>query len=97
MLARILRPCLAVLLALACVPAWARSATALIARVVTPVAEMESVRVRLDWPAQASHGQLVLQASHVRATDLRYRFNDLTRPDVARCSARRARVGAAKG
>ncbi len=85
MLARILRPWLLLLPVLACTPAWARSANASIARVVTPVATMEGVRVRLDWPAQARQGQLVLRARRVQAADLGYRFDDLT----WRCPLRR--------
>ena len=83
---RILRRSLVVLLALACAPAWARSASARIERVVTPVAVMEGVRARLDWPATATQGQLTLQARQVRATDLGYRFENL----VWRCPLRRA-------
>ena len=38
---------------LACGPACARVAEARIARVVTPVAVLEGVRLRVDWPAGA--------------------------------------------
>jgi len=62
---------------LACGPACARVAEARIARVVTPVAVLEGVRLRLDWPAGASQGQLTMQARSVRADDLGYRFRDL--------------------
>ena len=55
----------------------ARTATARIARVTTAVATLEGVRVQLDWPAQASHGTLRLQATRVEAPDLGYRFRNL--------------------
>ena len=57
--------------------AHARALAARIARVVTPVATLEGVQVRLDWPAQAASGQLRLQARRVIAPDLGYRFADL--------------------
>ncbi len=57
--------------------AQARSATARIARVVTPAATLEGVRVRLDWPASAASGELRLQAARLDAPDLGYRFRDV--------------------
>lgn len=86
MLSRILRPCCWLVLGLlASGPAWARTAQARIARVSTPVATLEGVQVRLDWPAQATQGQLMLRARSVRADDLGYRFRDL----AWRCPLRR--------
>uniref|UniRef100_UPI001CFC0157 hypothetical protein n=1 Tax=Luteimonas panaciterrae TaxID=363885 RepID=UPI001CFC0157 len=60
------------------VPADARVLTAKIARVTTPVATLQGVRVRLDWPAQAARGDLTLSAEQVDAHDLGYRFRHLT-------------------
>ena len=57
--------------------AAARSATARITRVVTPVAMLEGVQVRLDWPAGAPSGQLRLRATRLDAPDLGYRFRNL--------------------
>ncbi|MGY0503750.1 hypothetical protein [Luteimonas sp. e5] len=57
--------------------AEARSARASIARVSTPLASMQGVRVQLDWPADASEGVLRLQAREVVAADLGYRFRDV--------------------
>jgi hypothetical protein len=48
-----------------------------IARVETAVATLQQVRVRLDWPADAPHGELQLGAKHVDAADLGYRWHDL--------------------
>ncbi len=59
------------------VPAHARVASAHIARVSTPVAVLEDVDVRLDWPPGASAGELSLRAGRVRADDLGYRWRDL--------------------
>ncbi len=61
----------------ALVPAQARVAQAKIARVVTPVATLEGVQVRLEWPAQAKQGVLRLQAARADAPDLGYRFQSL--------------------
>ena len=58
-------------------PAMARTADARIARVTTPVATLEGVRVRLDWPATATQGRLRLQADAVHAADLGYHFRQL--------------------
>lgn len=59
------------------VPAQARVAGAHIARVSTPVAVLEDVEVRLDWPADATVGELSLRAGRVRADELGYRWRDL--------------------
>ncbi|KAF1707220.1 hypothetical protein CSC73_13250 [Pseudoxanthomonas sacheonensis] len=56
----------------------ARTASARIARVVTPVATLQGVTVRLDWPDAAETGRLTLTANRVTAPDLGYRFDDLT-------------------
>lgn len=58
-------------------PAHGRVAQARIARVVTPVATLEGVQVRLDWPAQAKQGVLRLQATRADAPELGYRFQSL--------------------
>lgn len=60
-----------------------------IARVTTPVASLEGVRVQLDWPAHAKQGALRLQAARVDALDLGYRFRDLD----WRCPLRRDAQG----
>jgi hypothetical protein len=57
--------------------AQARTLQARIARVSTAVATFEDVGVRLDWPAQAAHGELVLTARQVEADGLGYRFRNL--------------------
>lgn len=63
---------------LACaLPAQARTMSAKIARVTTPVATLEGVEVRLDWPADAATGELRLRAARVDAPDLGYRFRAL--------------------
>jgi hypothetical protein len=59
-------------------PAQARILSAQIARISTPVASLEQVSVRLEWPADAQAGQLTLSAKRVVAPDLGYRFDDLT-------------------
>src|SRR5690606_22282496 len=78
-------PTLALLSALAAtVAAWpvpgraqARVADASIARVVTAVATLEGVRVRLAWVPGADSGELSVHAARVDATDLGYRYRDL--------------------
>lgn len=66
-------------LLLACMgPAQARILTAKIARVGTAVATLEGVAVRLDWPAQASQGELILTARRVSAPDLGYRYANVS-------------------
>ncbi len=79
MLLRILRPWWWLALGLlACGPAWARAVEARIARVSTPMATLEGVQVRLDWPADAAQGQLSLRVKRVTASDLGYRFQNLS-------------------
>ncbi|HEY0501983.1 MAG TPA: hypothetical protein VGD42_00695 [Lysobacter sp.] len=76
----ILRLLLACLVCAACTfagAASARSAQARIAAIRTPVATLEGVQVRLDWPANAPQGRLHLQARRVDAPELGYRFRDL--------------------
>ncbi|QNP40998.1 translocation/assembly module TamB domain-containing protein [Lysobacter solisilvae (ex Woo and Kim 2020)] len=51
--------------------------TARIAQVTTPVATLQGVEVRLDWPQAAPQGTLHLRARRVDAPDLGYRFADL--------------------
>lgn len=58
--------------------AAARSAQARIAAIRTPVATLEGVHVRLDWPAGSAQGRLHLQAGRVDAPELGYRFRDLS-------------------
>ena len=57
--------------------AQARTLQARIARVESAVATLDKVRVRLDWPADATEGRLTLQAAAVEAPDLGYRWRDL--------------------
>src|SRR5687768_4336645 len=65
-------------LLLACMGvAEARTMQARIAKVTTGVATLEGVGVRLDWPAQAPQGELVLTARRVDGNDLGYHFRDL--------------------
>lgn len=65
-------------LLLACIgPAPARTLTAKIAKVTTAVATLEGVTVRLDWPAQATQGELTLTARRIAAPDLGYRYADV--------------------
>ena len=56
----------------------ARTLRARIARVVTPVAILQEVTVRLEWPEAAESGRLTLTAKRVTAPDLGYRFDHLT-------------------
>ncbi|HSR64244.1 MAG TPA: hypothetical protein VLM17_01395, partial [Xanthomonadaceae bacterium] len=72
-------PCIALCATalLAAMPAQARTLQARIARVGTPVATLEQVRVRLDWPDGAASGRLSLQAARVDAPELGYHFRDL--------------------
>ena len=58
-------------------PTHARSLGARIARVTTPVAALQDVRVHLDWPASAQQGVLQLRAGRVDAPDLGYHFRNL--------------------
>lgn len=61
----------------AATPAGARTLQARIAKVTTAVATLEDVGVHLDWPAQATQGELVLTARRLDAPDLGYRYRDL--------------------
>ena len=65
------------LLAMLVAPAQARVMTASIAKVTTGVATMHGVRVRLEWPADAASGQLLLQARRMQAPDLGYEFENV--------------------
>lgn len=58
-------------------PVQARVAQARIAKVATPVATLDKVRVKLDWPDGATAGTLDLWAARVDAPDLGYRYRDL--------------------
>src|SRR5690606_21730204 len=58
--------------------AQARVANASIERVVTAVAVLHDVRVRLAWVPGADAGELTLQAARVEADDLGYRYRDLS-------------------
>src|SRR5688500_16727336 len=69
--------------------AQARVMSARVARVTTPVASLQGVTVRLEWPAAADAGQLVLSAKQAVAPDLGYRFDNLT----WRCPLQRAQGG----
>ena len=57
--------------------AQARVANASIDRVVTAVATLEGVRVRLAWVPGAASGDLTLHAARVDAPDLGYRYRNL--------------------
>ncbi|GAB3354848.1 hypothetical protein GCM10027430_22100 [Lysobacter tyrosinilyticus] len=69
--------CMVWLAALAAGPAHARSLQARIAKVTTPVATLQDVSIRLDWPEAAAQGELRLRAGRVEAPDLGYRFRNL--------------------
>ena len=80
MLPSMSRPMVTLLLLLACAAsqaAHARTLQARIERVTTAVATLDQVQVRLDWPANASQGELTLTAEAVDAPDLGYHFRDL--------------------
>jgi hypothetical protein len=88
MLPSMSRPMVTLLVLLACLTSRAadgRTLQAKIARVTTAVATLDQVRVRLDWPADATHGELVLTARAVDAPDLGYHYRDL----AWRCALRR--------
>ena len=70
----ILLACLALL---APALAGARTLQARVARVATPVATLEQVRMRVDWAADATSGELQLWAARVDAPDFGYRWRDL--------------------
>lgn len=65
------------LLALVCLPAPARTLTAQINRIDSPVASLDGVTVRLEWPASAPQGELQLQAQNIDSPTLGYRFEDV--------------------
>jgi hypothetical protein len=69
--------CVLWLAAFAAGPVHARSLGARIAQVTTPVANLQGVRVHLDWPASATQGTLSLRAARVDAPELGYHFRDL--------------------
>ena len=58
-------------------PADARSLHARIARVTTAVATMQGVDARLDWPADAEAGDLVIRTDRIDAPDLGYHYRDI--------------------
>mgnify|MGYP006972342504 FL=1 len=69
---------LPVLLGLAAaMPAEARSLHARIARITTAVATLEGVDARLDWPADADAGDLVISAQKADAPDLGYHVRNI--------------------
>jgi hypothetical protein len=82
---RIITASLGLLAALGAAQVQARGMQARIDRVVTPVATLQQVRVRVDWPAGGSTGDLQLWAGRVDAPDLGYRYRDL----YWRCPLRR--------
>lgn len=55
----------------------ARSASVRIAQVTTAVATLHDVRVRLDWPDGAAHGDLRVSAGRIDADGLGYHLRDL--------------------
>ena len=81
------------LLAMAALPAQARTATARIERVAVAGVELEDVVVRLRWPAGAPQGELQVDAGRVEADGFGYRFDRVrwrcplsrTAPDGWRC------------
>ena len=58
-------------------PADARSLHARIARITTAVATMQGVDARLDWPADAEAGDLVIRAQEIDAPDLGYHYRSI--------------------
>ena len=63
----------------------ARALVARVASVSTPVATLDGVEVRLEWPADAVEGDLRITARRARAPGLGYRYEDL----AWRCPLRR--------
>ncbi|KAF1721316.1 hypothetical protein [Pseudoxanthomonas wuyuanensis] len=59
-------------------PAQARTLSAEIARISTPVATLQGVQLRLQWDAAADSGTLELEAERVVAADMGYRFDRLS-------------------
>lgn len=74
---RAILPLLAWLLLVTTGTADARALRATIARVNTPVAVLQDVRIRLEWPADAATGRLEIRAARAAAPDLGYRWRDL--------------------
>ena len=70
-------PVLLATLLLASPLAQSRVMQARIAKIATPVATLEQVRVKLDWPDAATVGTLDLWAARVDASDLGYSYRDL--------------------
>lgn len=70
-------PCLCIAATLLAPVAQARVAQARIARMTTPVATLEQVRVRLEWTDDSDVGQLRIRAGRVDAPTLGYRYRDL--------------------
>jgi len=58
-------------------PVEARGLHARIARITTAVATFEGVDARLDWPADAEVGNLVIRAQKVNAPDLGYHYRNI--------------------
>ena len=56
----------------------ARVLEARIDRIDSPVAVLEQVTARLEWPERSEQGRLRLTVGHVAAADLGYAFQDLT-------------------
>lgn len=69
--------CLCVAVLLATQTAQARSARARIAKITTPVATLQQVRLQLDWADGAPGGRLEIRAGRVDAPALGYHFRDL--------------------
>lgn len=63
------------LLAMAVLPAQARTATARIERISASGVELADVVVRLRWPAGAARGELQVDAGRVEAAEFGYRFD----------------------
>jgi hypothetical protein len=78
-------PLLTLLLLAIAGAAQARTMSARIAKVTTPMATLQGVTLRLEWPANAQVGALTLEARRVVAPDLGYRFDNLR----WRCALRR--------
>ncbi|MBJ6979560.1 hypothetical protein [Luteimonas sp. MC1895] len=78
-------PLLAAFALLSASPAHARALVARMASVSTPVATLQGVQVRLDWPADAEVGELRITAQRADAPDLGQHFAALS----WRCPLRR--------
>lgn len=62
---------------LLCAQGQARTLTAKIDRIDSPVAELSGVTVQLSWPASAPQGELWLRAKNIDSPTLGYRFDDV--------------------